>query len=258
MSNAWNPVPATIRINRMLGATRPIRPPAAIRPMSITPGRMGGIGGGSGGMKMPHLGGGSSTMHMLMRPLGRAYGGGILDSPHAPFDGGIMSANAGRADDIQMHVPNGSYVMPAWFVSHLGQGNSMNGMTVLKMMFGEPWQGAGQAAKTPYGAPVSKMGTQHGMGPPKPPPINWQPPNLTPGMSAQNPALAAHGGAARDGGGPVPINASGGEFVITPEMVAHVGQGDISKGHKILDRWVIEEKKNAVKTLQKLPGPAQS
>ena len=84
---------------------------------------------------------------------------------------------------------------------------------------------------------------------------------LIPGMSAENPALAqqrgAHGGPARSGDGPVPINASGGEFVIPPEEVAKIGDGDVNKGHRVLDRWVIQLKKEAVATLAKLPGPAK-
>ena len=227
----------------MLGATKPVRPPTLPRPMAT-----------------PKLGS-SLNLHSLMRPM-RAFGGAaqensrsIVDSPAAPFTGGILSTGGGRADDIQMHVPNRSYVVPAWAVSHMGDGNTVNGLTSLKMMFGSPW-GAQMGAPQPAGMPRGK-----GVGIPKPPPMHFQPPNFYPqGMSEENPALetrSAHGGAALGGNGAVPINASGGEFVITPDEVARIGDGDPAKGHRILDGWVLTLKKEAVDTLKKLPGPAK-
>lgn len=234
---AYNP--SSIRIQKMLGATKPIRPPTLPKPMAV-----------------PKLGS-SLNLHPLMRP--RFQGGGIVDSPSSPFTGGILSNGAGRADDVQMHVPNGAYVMPAWAVSHIGEGNTINGMTQLKMMFGSPW-GAGQG---PWGAPGQQMKVGRGVQMPQPnlrAPRLREPgsaPWLIPGMSQKNPALEAHGGAARSGNGPVPINASGGEFVIEPNEVARIGGGDINMGHKVLDTWLMRLKKEAAKTIQQLPGPAR-
>jgi hypothetical protein len=234
---AYNP--SVIRIQRMLGASSPIRPPTLPKPMT-----------------MPKIGPGVSD-RMLMRP-GRADGGQIQDSPESPFTGGIMSMGAGRADDVPMHVPDGAYVMPAWSVSHLGEGNTVNGMTMLKMMFGSPWG----APKTPFGAPSPPLHVGKGvsMPHPAPPEMHFKPPMFYPqGMSSENPALAQqkHGGAARSGNGAVPINASGGEFVIEPDEVARLGDGDVNKGHRLLDRWVLLLKKEAADTLKRLPGPAK-
>jgi len=212
--------PSSIRIQRMLGATKPVRPPTLPRPMAT-----------------PKLGS-SLNLHSMMRPM-RAQGGGIVDSPEAPFTGGILSTGAGRA----------------WAVSHMGEGNTVNGLTQLKLMFGSPWG----AAKAPFGAPqpTGKLPGK-GIGIPKPPPAHFQPPMFgPPGYSAQNPALEAHGGAAHGAAGAVPINASGGEFVITPDEVARIGDGNATKGHRILDKWVLTLKKEAVHTLNKLPGPAR-
>lgn len=67
----------------------------------------------------------------------------------------------------------------------------------------------------------------------------------------------AHGGAAPSSGAGVPIMAAGGEYVITPEKVAEIGGGDLDAGHKILDQWVVANRKKHIKTLSKLPGPAK-
>jgi hypothetical protein len=52
-----------------------------------------------------------------------------------------------------MHVPNGSYVIPADIVSALGEGNTLAGFKHLRRVFaGLPYgQGAG-----PYGEPMAK------------------------------------------------------------------------------------------------------
>jgi hypothetical protein len=246
---AYNP--SSVRIQRMLGASRPIQPPKLPKPMA-TPKLKSSI-----------------NDRMLMRPMAeggglplnrptRASGGAINDSPDSPFTGGILSAGAGRADDVPMHVPDGAYVVPAWAVSHMGEGNTINGMSMLKGMFGSPWG----AQKTPFGAPSPKLPVSKGVGIPKPPPAHFQPPVFgPPGYTAQNPALEEgkqkHGGAARGPGPAVPINASGGEFVIEPDEVARIGDGNVDKGHLVLDKWVVALKKEAAQTLKQLPGPAK-
>lgn len=54
-----------------------------------------------------------------------------------------------------------------------------------------------------------------------------------------------------------PIMAAGGEYVIPPEEVAKLGDGDMERGHAILDRWMVNERKKIVDTMSSLPGPAQ-
>lgn len=53
----------------------------------------------------------------------------------------------------------------------------------------------------------------------------------------------------------VPIVAAGGEYVIPPEDVMHIGGGDLDHGHKILDAFVKKMREKTIKTLQGLPGP---
>lgn len=52
-----------------------------------------------------------------------------------------------------------------------------------------------------------------------------------------------------------PIIAAGGEFVIPPEVVLTIGEGDMDYGHSILDELIKAIRQKTIKTLQKLPGP---
>lgn len=74
-----------------------------------------------------------------------------------------------------------------------------------------------------------------------------------PGGSLAGDYSGDHSGAER-----VPINAAGGEFVIAPEVVMAIGGGDIARGHKLLDEWVLLNRKKHIRTLKGLPGPAKS
>jgi len=56
---------------------------------------------------------------------------------------------------------------------------------------------------------------------------------------------------------PVPIIAAGGEYIITPNQVAALADGDIDHGHDLLDGFVKDIRADLVKTLKALPGPAR-
>lgn len=71
------------------------------------------------------------------------------------------------------------------------------------------------------------------------------------------PARRARGGAAPSHQQPVPIYAADGEYSIPPERVEAIGGGDMQRGHAILDAWVKKSRKDHIRTLRKLPGPAQ-
>ncbi len=158
---------------------------------------------------------------------------------HGMHAGPILSAVAGRTDHHPMNVAAGSYVLPSDHVSSLGQGNSVSGMAVLNHMFG----GAG-----PYGV-GRDVGIKHGAGAPAVPKLG----KLASGGASDS------GGARGDGSGsPTPIMAAGGEYVIPPHVVTAIGSGDIKRGHAILDHWVKSNRKQHVKTLKSLPGPAKS
>ena len=164
------------------------------------------------------------------RPKHRADGGGMPwyaknEARSMAHVGPIRSAVPGRTDHIPLNVPNGSYVLPAQHVSHLGQNNTEAGFAVLGRMF-----------KTPHIA--------HGHLPsaPKPPSSKF----------------SAHGGRAEDGDDDsVPIMAAGGEFVLHPDIVRDIGDGNLDHGHRILDEWIKRTKEVHAKTIAKLPGPAK-
>ena len=75
-------------------------------------------------------------------------GGGPMNKSQMPQQvnkihvGPIHSPVAGRTDHLPMHVPSGSYVLPADIVSSLGEGNTMAGYRAVRLMF----------EKAPYGA----------------------------------------------------------------------------------------------------------
>lgn len=56
---------------------------------------------------------------------------------------------------------------------------------------------------------------------------------------------------------PVPVIVAGGEYIIPPEVVIEIGNGSLEKGHSILDEWVKSTRKDLIKTLKSLPGPAK-
>ena len=244
---SFNPVPSSIQISRMLRRAPPV----------------GGIAFKSG-----------ITQHPF--PLKRADGGGIPDHPMTPVIGAINTATPGRADAHPTHVPPGSYVMSAEDVAHIGDGNTAAGQALLAKMFlplqaqsggqialmgqGAPYGGA----SAPYGAQIPNLRTR-GMPPPRyPAPANPR------GIGPSQTAVQAHGGIVpgqpgsqflermQGGAQPAtPINISGGEFVIPPDEVKRRGRGDVNRGHEILDAWVNNLRKEHIKTLQKLPGPAK-
>jgi hypothetical protein len=77
----------------------------------------------------------------------RAMGGMSPPKPQTPTAsklhvGPIHSPVAGRTDHLPMHVPSGSYVIPADIVSALGEGNTMAGFRTVKTMFSKAPSGA--------------------------------------------------------------------------------------------------------------------
>lgn len=146
--------------------------------------------------------------------------------------GPVLSAVPGRTDNHQVKVPAGSYVLPAQHVASMGQGNTLAGMSVASKMFGGP-----------YGASAPKIA--HGAGAPRPP-------KAFGGFSSGG-AQGAHGHHYE----PVPVDISGGEFVIPPWVIVR-RYGSLKKGHAALDKWVMATRKKEIETQKRLPPPAKS
>ena len=153
-------------------------------------------------------------------PLPTLNAKGTSVKPHV---GPIHSSVAGRTDHLPMHVPSGSYVIPADIISAMGEGNTMAGFKSAKIVFkGTPYSGR----KGPYGQAPTPYG-------------------------AEMPRKAGGGGT----DSMVPIVAAGGEYVISPEEVLAIGNGDMDRGHRILDSFVKKMRAKTINTLKKLPGP---
>jgi len=151
-----------------------------------------------------------------------------MPKAHMPKMGGklhvgpIHSPVAGRTDHLPMHVPSGSYVIPADIISAMGEGNTMAGFKHMRRIFGGTPYGGGQ---TPYGG----------------------------GAGPYNESMA--GKAAGGETSAVPIVAAGGEYVLSPEEVRFAGDGDLESGHRVLDDFVKRYREKTIKTLKNLPGP---
>ena len=162
----------------------------------------------------------------------RAEGGSVKEKI---FTGPIHSPVAGRTDHLPVHVPSGSYVIPADVVSAHGEGNTVAGFKVMRRIFGgTPYGGSG----APYGQGAGPYG---------------QKAEATPYGGSGGPynEKLATGGSA----GTVPVIVAGGEMILDPDQVRRVGEGDIDVGHKVLDEFVKRSRKELIKTLSKLPGP---
>ena len=154
----------------------------------------------------------------LAYAIKRAEGGKVHVGP-------IVSTVPGRTDHHPMDVPSGAYVLPAEFVSHMGESNTLAGLEKIKQL-------------GPHG--LRKMA------------------HSAQGASAIKAKHRAAGGAVEQSlGRPIPINAAGGEHVMSPQDVSIVGDGDVKLGHKLLDNLVMQRRKSHLETLRKLKAPAK-
>ena len=164
--------------------------------------------------------------------------GGLLQSAKI-HTGPIHSAVAGRTDHLPVHVPSGSYVIPADIVSGMGEGNTNAGFKNIKRMFGGLPRGAG---KQPY----DHKGGPYGGG--------SSPYNIDPGKPYGEPLPGGHAAGGKTGKD-VKVVVAGGEYTLTPEEVMAAGDGDMDRGHRVLDDFVKQMRSHIVKTMSKLPGP---
>jgi len=134
------------------------------------------------------------------------------------FHGPLKGPIAGRTDRLPIQVHSGSYVLPADIVSGLGEGNSEAGMAVIERMIEDAKSQGGRVGM------VSKYGLQGHYHTPR---------------------------------SKVPVLVAFGEYILSPEEVEAIGDGDLDQGHKTLDAFVKSQRAKTIKTLKKLPPPAK-
>jgi hypothetical protein len=91
----------------------------------------------------------------VARRAKRAAGGAIPDPRAEVHVGAIRSPVAGRTDHLPMHVPSGSYVIPADIVSSMGEGNTEAGFHALDRALAQ--YGMSPQAKAAGGATGAKV-----------------------------------------------------------------------------------------------------
>lgn len=152
--------------------------------------------------------------------------GGDADKSGHPkvFHGPLKAPIPGRTDRLPIHVVSGSYVIPADVVSGLAEGNTEAGFEIIKRMIEDQKSKGGSVGLAgKYGI----KGPYHSEWPRK------QSRNI------------------------VPVIVAGGEMILSPEEVELFGDGDLNAGHKVLDKFVVTQRKKLIETLKKLPGPAK-
>jgi hypothetical protein len=169
-----------------------------------------------------------------------ASGGGITDPI---LTGPFLGVGGGRTDSKAISVPPGSFVLPADCVSGIpgAQSNSLAGHSALQKLFSSLPLSPDEA---PYGAQDPTLARAR----------------TIPGLGTQHHLMANELDKAKGGrvdqhtGEPIPIAAADGEFVVHPIYVKRLGLGNLERGHRILDAFVEEIRKQNIKTLKKLPG----
>lgn len=176
-------------------------------------------------------------------PLQGAPGEGANDRVYA---GPLHSHVPGRTDKINLNVKPGSYVVPADVTSMMGEGNTLAGTTVLKVMFGQ--KALTGDVKAPEGRPnYQERHMEHHL--------------MQPGRMIEPQQLESRSGPMADGGsanpqtqGAIPVIVAGGEHIITPEEIV-AKFGDLKHGHNALDHMVLAARAREIERLKNAPPP---
>lgn len=168
----------------------------------------------------------------LAGAAGMKRGGSTATDAGDHPSGLIVSPIGGRSDQIPMHLASGSYVIPADVMSGIGQGNTLSGGHVFDAMI---------AAGPHKTLPLPKLGGELSM------------PNGMPMTVARH--HYARGGRMK---GRIPVIVAGGERIVSPDEVARLSGGDVERGHKMLDDWVVRARKHVTAHTSKLPGPVKT
>lgn len=222
----------------------------ALPELALTFLRRGGyIEGGQTGVKSPapFFGGPGPLPHLPQpRQVQQVQQLPGLHAPEKTHTGPIHSAVAGRTDHLPVEVPSGSYVIPADVISGMGEGNTVAGFknfkaavgNIVRRYAGLPYGKANAAAYDHQGGPYGAGSAAYNRDPAKPY-----------GMP-----LPGHAEGGKTGKN-VKVVVAGGEYTLTPEEVWAIGDGDLERGHRVLDDFVKAKRAEIIRTMQKLPGP---
>lgn len=207
----------------------------------MTP-HMPGLGQHMGGMGIkptlsPHI-----SMHMPSMLPRRDDGGAVAPTP------GLQPNTANSAPIARSYIQRFAQMSPEQLhemVARLGN-SPLAGIAqqVLKQKQMTPQ--APSYAQTAQPTPLSDPSQQQA-------PVQQPIPQQQSGMPPVQ--QAARGGGAKEE--TVPILAAGGEFIIAPEHVIRWGNGDVEKGHRALDKFVVETRQKIIKEMTKLKPPVR-
>jgi hypothetical protein len=93
----------------------------------------------------------------------------------------------------------------------------------------------------PWGTALPRGGGHGGVGMPRPP----------------RPFEEKAKGGKTNSGEQVPVLVANGEFLVSPEQVTALGEGDTKRGHAVLDAFVKHVRRKTIKEMSKLPGPVK-
>ena len=181
---------------------------------------------------------GAKNIGSLFRDAQRRAAGGHV--------GPLVGTTPGRADKIETTVPDGSHVIPSDVVAYIGGSNSLSGLDILNRRF--PHRSAGGMIGMPKIAGAPHIGIPH------PHITGVKLPHLA-GVPHMPGSHLATGGEAKT---QVPCRLSDGEFVLGPEWVKEIGHGDAERGHRAIDRMILDLRKEAIKKQRSLPPPVGS
>ena len=202
----------------------------------------------------------AAALRTAYGPQKRANGGHV---------GPLPGATGGRADKVETTVEDGSHILSADCVAALGDGNTEAGYAKLIKMFphSTPGRATGGIIDNPAIPHMTSVpGTPHIS--PAPHIIGMPHPHMTGaphlagvpkvGGIGSLPHIAkphmAEGGESNQ----VKVKLSHGEFAVSPRDTKDVaGNGDLERGHHALDAFQMHVRKEYIKKLKGLPGPAK-
>ncbi len=199
--------------------------------------------GGLGPVAHPHI-----AMHMPSLLPRRDGGGSVAPTP------GMQPNNANANPMLQGYIQRFAQMPPEQLQELVARlGTSPMGYLAQRVLQQKRVIPAPQAyAQTAQPTPLTDQGQQQDDTSAR----QQTPQQGMPQYGMQAPQQAARGGKAE--ANTVPILAAGGEFIVSPEHVARFGGGDVEKGHRWFDKFVVEKRGEIIQTMKNLKPPVKS